>query len=150
MRQGQGSIEYLIILGVLSLVALILIAAYSGFNLFGAMTTTEARLSEIQNLLSDVSLSYAINSKGRVQASVMSTKHSHITNAKLKIISNSGDECNLSFGAVTNKRKVNTSKCLFLNGSVKDSYDFKCVLNYTEPTGITRGVVSICKGIYEQ
>lgn len=150
MRLGQGAIEYLIILGVLSLIALVVVAAYSGFNIIGAMSTTEARLSEIQNLLSDVSLRYAINSNGGVQASVMSVKHSHVTNTRLKIISGSGEECNLSFGVVTGKQKTNNSDCSFLNGSVSDSYSFKCVLNYTEPTGISRGVVSVCKGIYEQ
>jgi|GEM_PF-7106321 len=90
--RGQGSIEYIIILGVIIVIALIVVSSIGGFNIFSFSTTSSVRINEISNLLYDVALKYSLNSNGGLQANLKTSTIKTADNTTLTIYSNDGFE----------------------------------------------------------
>lgn len=70
MRKGQGAVEYIIILGVIILIALIVVSSLGGLGIFQFSSSAQARTTEISNLLSDVAFTYRLDESGAAQVSV--------------------------------------------------------------------------------
>jgi len=91
-RRAQAAIEYIIGLAVTIVLVTIVVVALSDLNIFNSVSRTEAAISDIQNLLSDVSFRHTINSAGFVQASIRSVR-GFITNTSFSIYSELDEEC---------------------------------------------------------
>jgi len=148
-RRAQAAIEYIIGLAVTIVLVTIVVVALSDLNIFNSVSRTEAAISDIQNLLSDVSFRHTINSAGFVQASIRSVR-GFITNTSFSIYSELDEECKMNLGTITSDWIYTNISCPFLNGTVAEAYSLKCIVSYTEDIGIDHNRTGICKGAYEE
>ncbi len=148
--RSQGAIEYIIILGVIILIALIVVSSIGGFGIIDFSNAVSVRTNEISHLLDDVAIKYAITDKGLVQANLKSNVYEQINHANLTIKSADGKECNLSFGVVRNRWVLSSTKCSFLNGTVKEQFEFNCTVKYVGPDGIVHKKSGLCSGFFEE
>lgn len=152
MRSGQSSVEYIIILVVIIILALAILMNLPALtSLFKFTAVTEARLNDIHNILNDVALKTTISSTGYTQASAMTFKYASVSDFRLTITSESGQNCTIIIGTVSGDWITNSTNCPFLNGATGDLYDFRCTLSYTDPQiNINYSKAGVCKGIYEE
>jgi len=150
MRSGQGSIEYIIILGVIVLVALVVVTSIGGFGIFDFSAKSEVRVNEIIDQLGAVGFTQTIDNNGYVQASLNTYTIRQASSAVLVIRSRTGEECNLSAGTINSEWVTVSSMCLFLNGTVSDSYNFNCSVQYVDDKNLTHKAYASCQGFYEE
>ncbi len=144
MKKGQGAVEYIIILGVVILIALIVVSNISGFNIFKLSQTSQIKTNEITNLLGDISLKYSINQNGYVQSSVKSNVYANAQNVTFYI-----NGCKIYFGDIDNKWKLNSTSCS-ISGNVGEEYEYNCSISFTDPSGLFHNEHGVCKGIFEE
>jgi len=154
MRQGQGAVEYIIILGVIILIALIVVASLGGLGIFKFSTTAQSRTTEISNQLSDVGFTYVLNDLGAAQVSIKSTTNKKITAHNMTWYNSTGDSvCIVDFSDSTVRQSYQTfsnSSCSGLAGTSGESYDFDCTVRYEDSNNIEHAVPGTCEGFYEE
>ncbi len=154
MRKGQGAVEYIIILGVIILIALIVVASLGGLGIFKFSSTAQTRTTEISNQLSDVGFTYVLKSNGAVQVSIKSTTHKRVIAHNMTWYNSTGDAvCIIDFGDSTIRQEYQTfsnSSCTALAGTVGDSYDFDCTVRYKDSNNIEHATRGTCEGFYEE
>ncbi len=152
--KAQGAVEYIIILGVIILIALIVVASLGGLGIFKFSTTAQTRTTEIANRLSDVGLTYILNDNGGVQVAIRSTVNKNIIAYNLTWYNSTGGAvCIVDFGGdkVSQSWKTySNSSCTALAGTAGDSYSFDCTIRYKDSLGMVHAVKGKCEGIYEE
>ncbi len=153
MRKGQGAVEYIIILGVIILIALIVVASLGGLGIFKFSSTAQTRTTEISNLLSDVAFSYVVNDCGSTQVSIKSTTNKRITAHNMTWYNSSGSSvCEVDFSDTTIRQSFvsfSNSSCTGLAGTAGESYDFDCTVRYKDADNVEHKKKISCEGSYE-
>lgn len=148
--RAQGAIEYIVILGLVIIVALIITAAFGGFNFLSFSIAGKESINEISHLMEDIAFSYKINEIGLVEASARLNKYVEIDNVNLTI-KKGGDECVVSlYSLYLNELVVNSTRCDFLNGIVGRRFSYNCTISYIDDLGLLRKKKGLCIGIYEE
>jgi len=154
MRKGQGAVEYIIILGVIILIALIVVASLGGLGIFKFSTTAQTRTTEISNRLSDVGFTYVLNDNGGVQVAIRSTVNKKIIAHNMSWYNSTGAEvCVVDFNDdfVTQAwSSYSNSSCPALAGTAGESYSFDCTVRYRDTLGIEHATKGTCEGYYEE
>ncbi len=154
MRKGQGAVEYIIILGVIILIALIVVASLGGLGIFKFSSTAQTRTTEISNLLSDVAFSYVVDDTGATQVSIKSTTNKRIVAHNMTWYnSTGGSTCEIDFGDSTVRQNYATfsnSSCSGLAGTAGESYEFDCTVRYKDANNIEHATKGTCEGFYEE
>jgi len=154
MRRGQGAVEYIIILGVIILIALIVVASLGGLGIFNFSTTAQTRSTEISNLLSNVAFTYVLDDTGAVQVSIKSTTYKRITAHNMTWYNSSGTPvCYVLMTDTVIRQNFDTfgnSSCTDLAGTAGIAYDFDCTLKYKDANNIEHSVKGTCEGSYEE
>jgi len=145
--RAQGSVEYIIILAVVILIALVIVGALSAFGIFGFRDRLESNANEINNLIRDVSVSYAIRDTGYTQVGVRSVLDSKVTVYNFTI---GGCLFKLNATMLSTSWRTYSQNCSGISGTASDSYNFKCVIAYTDAKGITHQDTGECYGFYEE
>ena len=152
--RGQGAVEYIIILGVIILIALIVVASLGGLGIFSFSTQAQTRTTEISNLLSDVAFRYVVDDCGSVQVSLKSTTYKRVVAYNMTWYdSNDNQVCFIDMGATTVRQSFQTfsnSSCSSLAGTAGESYDFDCTVKYKDANNIQHAVRGSCEGVYEE
>ncbi len=143
MRVGQGAVEYIIILGVIILFALIISGTIGGLNINFFKTSASVRTNEISNLLDEISLKYSVDLNGYAQVSIMPLIDVSEVNVSI-------NNCNLTFNELITEKWFTKSKlCSNLKGLSGGKYSFNCTISYVDETGLTHKESGLCKGVYE-
>ena len=154
VKKGQGAVEYIIILGVIILIALIVVASLGGLGIFDFSTSAQVRTTEISNRLSDVAFTYVLDDCGSVQVSIKSNTNKKITAYSMYWYNaTGGTECTVDFGSATIRQNYQTysnSSCGGLSGTAGNTYEFDCTMNYQDNNGIDHSVRGVCEGYYEE
>ena len=154
MRKGQGAVEYIIILGVIILIALIVVSSLGGLGIFKFSSTAQARTTEISNQLSDVGFRYVVRANGAVQVSIKSTVSKRVVAHNMTWYSATGSPiCQIDFSDTTIRQNYVTfsnDSCPGLAGTAGDSYDFDCTVRYRDANGIEHATRGSCEGMYEE
>lgn len=145
--RAQGSVEYIIILAVVILIALVIVGALSAFGIFGFRDRLESNANEINNLIRDVSVSYAIRDTGYTQVGIRSVLDSKVTAYNFTI---GGCLFRLNATMLSTTWKTYSQNCTGISGTAGDNYNFKCVIAYTDAKGITHQDTGECYGFYEE
>ncbi len=153
MRKGQGAVEYIIILGVIILIALIVVGSLGGFGIFDFSQTATQRTNEISNLLADVGLKWVIGSNGAVQVSIRSQTSESVVAHNMSITNSSGGSCwilmNNEIVRQQYKSYSNTSCGSIISGTAGEAYSFICTLKYQDSSQIEHSKVGSCSGTFE-
>ena len=146
MMKGQGSFEYVIILAVIILITLVVVSALGNIGIFQFRNSAEENANEINNLIQDVSVTYAIRSDGYTQVGLRS-----VVNSKVIIYNFTIGGClfNLNSTELYTSWKTYNRNCSGISGRPGDSYDFSCTINYKDSNGIIHGDTGRCFGFYE-
>ncbi len=154
MRKGQGAVEYIIILGVIILIALIVVSSLGGLGIFQFSSSAQARTTEISNQLADVSFTYVVGENGSVQTSIKSTTYKRIIADSMTWYDATGTSvCEVDFVDSTVRQNFvsfSNSSCTGLAGSAGENYDFDCTVRYTDSNDIYHQVRGTCEGFYEE
>lgn len=145
--RAQGSFEYVIILAVIILIALVIVSALSAFGIFSFRNRIEENANEINNLIRDVSVSYAIRDNGYTQVGFRSVLDSKVTVYNFTIGGclfelNSTD---LYTSWITFERN-----CSALTGIAGNNFDYSCIIHYSDAKGIEHRDAGRCYGFYEE
>ena len=145
--KGQGAVEYLIILAVVILIALVIVSVLYSLGIFKFRNKVETNSNDISNLLEDVSLSHTINKEGYTQIALRS-----VTDQKVTIYNFTIGGCLFEFNSttLTTSWQVFKKSCPGVLGKAGDMYDLKCTLTYNDSLGITHSTSGRCKGFYEE
>src|SRR6056297_674487 len=153
-KKGQGAVEYIIIIGVIILIALIVVASLGGLGIFDFSTSAQVRTTEISNRLEDVAFTYVVDDNGSVQVSLKSNTNKKITAYSMYWYNNTGGtECIVDFGNAVVRQKYQTfsnNSCSGLAGIAGETYEFDCTMNYEDNNGISHSVRGVCEGYYEE
>ncbi len=151
--KAQGAVEYIIILGVIIMIALVVVASLGGLGIFKFSTTAQTRTTEISNQLSDVALKTVVKYNGATQVSIRSNTNNKIVAHNMSWYNSSDAEvCFINFNDDTirqNWKTYSNSSCTGLAGTAGDAYSFKCVVRYKDSSNLERAQVTSCEGIYE-
>jgi len=154
MRRGQGAVEYIIILGVIILIALIVVASLGGLGIFNFSTTAQTRSTEISNLLADVAFTYVLDDAGAVQVSVKSTTYKRVVAHNMTWYSATGaSNCEIDMADSTVRQNFDTflnDSCDLLAGTAGNAYDFDCTVRYQDANSVEHAVRGTCEGLYEE
>ncbi len=147
MRRAQGSFEYIIILAVVVLIALVIISALSAFGIIDLRNKAEVNVNEINNLIQDVAVSYAINWNGYVQASFRS-----VVNARVVIYNFTISNCLFELNAteLTSSWQAFGHKCNSIRGVPGDRYYYDCSITYLDSVDILHSNTGVCYGFFEE
>ena len=153
-RKGQGAVEYIIILGVIILIALIVVASLGGLGIFSFSAQAQTRTTEISNLLSDVAFQYVVDDSGAAQVSIKSTTYKRIVAHDMTWYDALGARvCEVNFTDTTVRQNFATfsnSSCDLIAGTAGESYDFDCTVRYKDSNNIEHAVRGPCEGFYEE
>jgi hypothetical protein len=148
--RGQGAVEYIIILGLIILIALIVVGSLSGFNITNFVLGEKERANEISHLLQDVAFRYSMMQNGYLQASARLNTASFIGQANLTIRKGS-DNCTVIIQELTPDDWVtNDTNCDFLAGNVGSTYQINCTVSYVDEGGLLHKKTGLCIGVYEE
>ena len=151
--RGQGAIEYIIILGVVIMIALVVVASLGGLGIFKFSTTAQLRATEILNQLSDVAVKTVVRSTGAAYVSIRSNTNNKIIAHSMSWYNSSDAEvCIIDFGDTTVGQSWTTysnTSCPGLSGKVGEAYSFTCTIWYIDAAGIKRSPKITCEGYYE-
>ena len=154
MRIGQGAVEYIIILGVIILIALIVVASLGGLGIFDFSALAQTRTTEISNLMADVAFSYVLNDCGSVQVSIKSTTSKRIVAHNMTWYDALENRvCEVNFTDTTVRQDFVTftnSTCTLLAGDPGEAYSFDCTIRYRDDNKIEHAVRGVCEGDYEE
>ena len=154
MRKGQGAVEYIIILGVIILIALIVVASLGGLGIFNFSTTAQARSTEISNLLADVSFTYVLDDNGSVQVSIKSTTYKRVIAHNMTWYNAAGaSNCEVDFTDTTVRQSFTTfsnRSCDLLAETAGNSFDFDCTVRYEDSNNVEHAVRGTCERLYEE
>ena len=146
MKKGQGSFEYIIILAVIILIALVIVSALSGIGIFQFRNSVEENANEINNLIQDVGIEYAVKKDGYTQVGLRS-----VVNSKVIIYNFTIGGClfDLNGTELFQSWRTYAQNCSGISGRAGDSYDFNCILGYMDSIGIHHRDAGRCYGFYE-
>ncbi len=148
--KGLGTIEYIIILGIIILTGLIIIGEMGGFGIFNFNITSKTT-TKINALLEDIELKYSINNKGIIQASIKSQNEEII--ARNLSITTAINTCwvFMKDEAIGQNYKIysNTTCTNELRGITGETYNYACTINYMDSAGIEQSKTGTCEGNYE-
>jgi len=147
MRRAQGSFEYIIILAVIILIALVIVSALSSFGIFGFRNRLEENSNEINNLIRDVSVSYAVKDTGYTQVGLRSVLDSKVTMYNFTI---GGCLFEINGTLLFNSWQLFTRNCTGLTGTAGYNFDYSCVITYKDAKGIQHDDTGRCYGFYEE
>ena len=153
--RGQGAVEYIIILGVIILIALIVVSSLGGLGIFSFSTTAQARSTEISNLLADVGFQYVVKAGGSTQVAIKSTTSKRIIGYNMTWYDATGVTpiCILNLtNSIIRQEFVSfsNSTCPDLAGTAGNSYSFDCTMRYQDANNVNHAVKGTCEGIYEE
>ncbi len=145
--RNQGSTEYVIILSVIIIFALIIALAINSLGVFDLRNKLITNTNEINNLLRDVSVSYAINEAGLTQVALRSN-----VNYKVIIYNFTIGGCLINFNStiLQNDWITYSYNCSGIIGKAGYQYDLSCTLFYKDNNGIIHGDTGRCIGFYEK
>jgi len=153
MRKGQGAVEYIIILGVIILIALIVVSSLGGLGIFQFSSSAQARTTEISNLLGDVSFTYRLDEAGAVQVSVKSMTYKSVVGYNMTWYDATGTSvCEISFSDTVVRQNFvsfSNSTCTDLAGTAGENYEYDCTVRYQDANNINHAVRGTCEGFYE-
>jgi len=153
MRKGQGAVEYIIILGVIILIALIVVSSLGGLGIFQFSSSAQARTTEISNQLADVSFTYVLGENGSVQTSIKSTTYKRIIADSMTWYNATGTSvCEISFSDTVVRQNFvsfSNSTCTDLAGTAGENYEYDCTVRYQDANNINHAVRGTCEGFYE-
>ncbi|MBD3312696.1 class III signal peptide-containing protein [archaeon] len=147
MKKAQGSFEYIIILAVVILIALVIVSSLSAFGVFGFRNRLQENANEINNLIRDVSVSYAIRDTGYTQVALASVLDSKVTIYNITI---GGCLFELNGTELYTSWHNYERNCSALTGEAGESYDYTCTISYIDAKGILHRDVGRCFGFYEE
>jgi hypothetical protein len=153
-NKGQGAVEYIIILGVIILIALIVVTSLGGLGIFNFSATAQKRTTEISNLLADVGFQYVVRSAGSVQVAVKSTTNKQIIAHNMTWYDALANPiCQLNMTDTSVRQDFVTfgnGSCALLAGNAGESYVFDCTMRYRDTNGVEHAVMGTCEGRYEE
>ncbi len=148
--RSQSAVGYVVIFGVIIILALIIVSAITDFNFSSRGGKNNVKSNEIIHLLGDVSFKYSINSDGVVYATIKSNVEEYIPSVNLSFRKGS-ENCTLVFNDVTSSRWVsNKSECYDLSGTTGRRYKFNCTISYVDEEGLYHRKRGECLGYYEE
>ncbi len=154
MSKGQGAVEYIIILGVIILIALIVVSSLGGLGIFSFSAQAQTRTTEISNLLSDVAFTYVVDDTGSVQISIKSNTNKQVVAHNMTWYDASDNRvCEINFTESTIGQSFETfsnSSCSDLAGTAGETYSFDCTVRYEDSNNIEHAVRGLCEGAYEE
>ncbi len=146
----QGSIEYVIILGLIILITFIIISNINGLNIASFKIGDKSRTSEINLMLNEVSVRYSLSFNGLLQASAIVLSASDIEGVNLTF-KQGDDECRVHMQTNYKHWSNGSNACSFLTGVSGDRYSFNCSVSYLNPdTNLVIKKSGVCFGVYEE
>jgi hypothetical protein len=147
MKRSQGSFEYIIILAVIILIALIIVGSLSSFGIFTFRNKLQENANEINNLIRDVSVSYAISHTGYTQLGLRSVVDSKVIVYNVTI---GGCLFDLNSTELYTSWMTYEKNCSGLWGIAGNNYDYSCSICYIDSKGILHKDAGRCFGFYEE
>ena len=144
--KGQGSFEYIIILAVIILIALVIVSALGDIGILRFRNSVEENANEINNILQDISVSYAIRSDGYTQIALRS-----VVNRQVVIYNVTIGGCLFDFNSTElfTSWQTYSRNCSGISGRAGESYDLNCIIGYKDSVQIMHRDSGRCFGFYE-